>query len=520
MKKSIFTTLLLMIDIAAFGDNNGMNGMALTNLVSDSKVPGSFLNLNANTTLVDQFNGGQMILLYQQNKSEAMVYNSIDQNLSWKKDNTGGIFQMTQAGLLNSNNCDIPINGNAGFFTSLDNVLGNHVWTRYILPVYVDDSANVVFGYHARWNSFNNNIEFNNDNMLCAYRLSDGKELWKDTISHYTRWGWNNVMHIQDSGNYLVWADKLMLINPQTGIIKSINVNSGRYGVPIGVTKRDYRTNRGNDADYAFTPYVDRGYYTGLKSNVIFKDGKIYLADEEELYCLDEDLNVIWYSQLPKEKTSAMKIKIDGDKITLLSAGLAYLEGCSYPVGKPFVAQFDVCNGKQEFLKYLDISGKISDAYLGDGKAFFLTNNGLSVVSDFPDPSIRSYDKTIIGRTTELGKHPMYELEGNRMLAMGTEGNELLLVGKNNDRVFDGDAEKVIKVEPKNILYRHPGGEIYICRKRDKKGNDITDEPSDLVVASTDGNVKAHFNTEFNGAFYDEGLLTIVMKTGIFTAKL
>lgn len=517
MKKSILILALALVGSSAFGANHNMT---LTNLVGDKNISGQFMDLNGNTSIVDQYHDGDMVLLYQQQKSAAMLYSSIDQHVEWTKDNMGGIFQVTAAGLLNSNNSDKPVNGNVGFFTSLDNLMGNHVWTRYMLPVYVDDSANVVLGYQAKWDSFNGDVQFNPNNMLTAYRLSDGTKLWQDTISHYTRWGWNNVMYLPESGNYLVWTDELMIINPQEGVVKRLTVNTGRYGVPVGVSKRDIRTDHGNDADYAFTPYVDRGYYTGIKSNVIFNDDKIYLADGEDLYCLDDNLNVLWFAQLPLKETSAMHIQLNDDRITLMSSGLAYLEGCKYEVGKPFVAEFDADNGKQIFIKNINVDGKILDAYLGNEKAFYLTSNGLEVVSDFQEPTIHNYDKSVIGKVNEIGNKPMYYLQNNHLTAMGTEGNKLLLVGKDGiDREFDGDSETIAGAAQKSTLYDHRGNEIYTRMAHDKKGR-TTDDPGDIVLASSDGDVKAHFNTNFSGAYYDDGVLTIVMKNGIFTANM
>ena len=355
---------------------------------------------------------------------------------------------------------------------------------------------------------------------MYAYRLSDGKELWQDTITHYTRWGWNNVMYLPESGNYLVWTDQLMLIDPQGGVVRRVNVNTGRYGVPVGVSRKDHSIDHNSDADYAFTPYVDRGYWTGIKSNVIFKDGQIFLADGEDLYCMDEDLNVLWFSQLPKDKTSAMRIRIDGDRITLLSTGIGYLEGCSYEVGKPFVAQFDLTTGKPYFIKSLDINGKIEDATLGDGKAFYLTSNGLNEVCNFANPSVTVFGKDVIGKTEEISNHTKYALDGNKMYTMACQDNNVYLVGKDGmSRIFDGNTNKVVKTMATAELYDKTNDGVYTCMSRDKKG-EITDDPSNLVITGTDGNVAAHFNTQFNGAFYNDGMLTVVMKTGIFSTRL
>lgn len=517
MKKSVLTIMLLAIAVIAMADNRAMS---LKNLVGGTEVSGNYLDLNMNTMLVDQCHGGEMLLLYQQRNSEAMLYSSVEQGFRWKKDNRGGIFQVTRMGLLNTNNTDRNVKGNTGFFTTLDDLMGNHVWTRNILPAYVDDSANVVLGYRARWNSFDGDVSFHSKNVMYAYRLSDGKELWQDTITHYTRWGWNNVMYLPEIGYYLVWTDQLMLIDPQGGVVKRVTVNTGRYGVPVGVSRKDHSTDHGNDADYAFTPYVDRGYWTGIKSNVIFKDGQIFLADGEDLYCMDEDLNVLWFSQLPKDKTSAMRIRIDGDCITLLSTGMAYLEGCAYEVGKPFVAQFDLTTGRPYFTKDIDVKGKIEDAYLGNGKAFYLTSNGLNEVNNFSDPLVTVYDKSVVGKVERLSNHTKYALDGDKMLTMACQDNKVLLVGKDGmSRLFDGNDNKVVKTVATSELYDKTADGVYTCMSRDKKGV-ITDEPSNLVITGQDGNVAAHFNTQFNGAFYNDGMLTVVMKSGIFSTRM
>ena len=101
MKRNFLTILLLAIAIIANADNRAMS---LKNLIGGSSINGDYIDLNANTMLVDQCHGGEMLLLYQQRNSEAMLYSSVEQGFRWKKDNQGGVFQVTRMGLLNSNN--------------------------------------------------------------------------------------------------------------------------------------------------------------------------------------------------------------------------------------------------------------------------------------------------------------------------------------------------------------------------------------------------------------------------------
>lgn len=214
-----------------------------------------------------------------------------------------------------------------------------------------------------------------------------------------------------------------------------------------------------------------------------------------------------------------MSIRVDGDRIVLLSSGLAYLEGCKYDVGKAFIAVYGLTDGSQKCLKYLNINGKIIDAYLGNGKAFYLTNNGLSEVSDFSNPTVTNYSDNVIGKAVEISNHRKYVLNGKRMLTMASADNNVLLADKNgNVTLFDGDDNKVAEKVAENQLYDKKDNGLYTCMSLNKEGQ-LSGEPSNLVLANGDGSVKVHFSTPFSGAFYEDGLLTIVMNKGVFTTR-
>lgn len=518
MKRTVLTIITLLTVIAATAATE-IKQLALKNIASGTDISGEYIDLSTNTMLVDQCHGGEILLLYQQKSAEAMLYSSIEQGFRWKKDNMGGLFLATRMGLLNTNNTDQVVNGNTGFFTTLDDLMGKHVWTRNFYPVYFNDSANIVIGYKAKFNSFDGDIEFHNKNVAYCYRLTDGKELWQDTITHYTRWGWNDVKYMPETGKFLLWADELMLIDPQKGIQRRLTLNTGKYGVPIGVSKKDRRTDHGTDADYAFTPYVDRGYYTGIKSNMIFKNDKIYLADAEEIYCLNMDLEPLWINQLPKKQSSAMILRIDGNTITLLSKGYAYLEGVAYNVGKPFVALVDAANGTMYSLKNINVEGKIIDSHLANGKAFYLTSDGLNEVENFRDPLVKVYDKQVTGKVKNISNHTLYALDGNHMTLMESNDDQLVIIDKDdNYSLFNIGSGKVEKSVAGNKLFDKRDN-VYTCMSRNKKG-ELTDDPDDLIIVDGNGEVKTHISMPFTGAFYTDGLLTLVMNTGIFSSRL
>lgn len=141
-------------------------------------------------------------------------------------------------------------------------------------------------------------------------------------------------------------------------------------------------------------------------------------------------------------------------------------------------------------------------------------------MNNFSDPLVTVYDKSVVGKVERLSNHTKYALDGDKMLTMACQDNNVLLVGKDGmSRLFDGNDNKVVKTVATSELYDKTADGVYTCMSRDKKGV-ITDEPSNLVITGQDGNVAAHFNTQFNGAFYNDGMLTVVMKSGIFSTRM
>lgn len=512
MKKSFIIIISILFSVLAGAENT----KELKNLVNGNSIKGEYIDLGMNTTLVDQCHDGEYILLYQPRHSEAMFYSSLEQGFRWKKDNRGGLFRITRMGLLNCNNTDASIKGNTPFYLTMDNLMGNHVWTRNIMACFVDDSANVAMGYRSKWNAFNGNIEFHRRNVLYAYRLSDGSALWQDTVSHNSLWGWNDIKYIPTSGNYLVLGDSIMLIDPQKGIKKAIKISTARAYKPSKQEeeKDNFRQN------YMAPPYVLPNQYTGIMSNIVFHNGYIYFADSEDIYCFDEDLNILWFAQLPRQRTSEMSIRIDGNNLTILSKGLAYKNGIRQEYGKPFIGKYDANTGRQYFLKYIDIKEQIKDAYFGKGKAFILTDKGLDVVSDFENQVIKTYPKKVVGKSVEIASNAKYALDGDNLTKLESKDNNILLVGSDSIyRLFNGDEGKTVRKMAADELYNKDCG-VYTNMATDDKGNVSLDVPSDLIITEKTGKVTVHIKTAFNRAFLTENILTIITKTGIFTTKL
>lgn len=512
MKKSLTLLICLLTAVTANADRLTM----LTNIVNGVTERCDNIDLDPNTTLVDQCHDGEFLVLYHQRNSQVMYYSSFEQGFRWKKDNRNGIFIPTRMGVLSSRNTDVGISDNMSFFMELDNLFGNHVWTRNIMTFFVDDSANVVMGYRVRWNAHRGRFNFHKDNRLYAYRLTDGTPLWNDSVSHNERWGLEDVMYIPSTGRYLLWSDDLKLIDPQKGTEKTITLKTA--------SEYTEKKNKKGDMEDRFmsAPYVAENHVTGIKSNVIFQDGKIYLADSEDLYCFDNDLNILWFAQLPTQATSEMSLRIDGDSLTLLSKGLAYYNGVRQEYGAPFIAKYDANTGRMIFINELDIKGEIKDAYLGKAKSFFLTSKGLSVVANTDDHAVKTYSKDEVGNAERIALSAKYCLDDDRFTTLETKDDNILLVGNDSIyRLFNGNEGRVLKSLASNTLYDFRYG-VYTRLAIDSNGRVSKKVPGDLILTDQSGKPRVHFRTPFTHAFYSNTvhILTILTPTSIITTRL
>lgn len=503
MKKFDFIMLFLISVISIYAEDGNT---IYKDLAGGPGIQGNFTSLPSNLMSVDQCHSGDYQLLYCSGTATAYYFSAQENKILWSKVGQGGIFKVTDRGVLKSSYGDSNI-----FKTMFYDPTGRLVWKKSVLPVYVDDSAKVVIAYTANWNTYSNDVSFSDDNVVYAYRLTDGKQLWSDTIPHHMRWGWNDIKKL--NGKYLLWADKLYLINPETGIEKSIVLQPARYGAVTDRSKENRSFENGNDADYSFSPYTERGFLRGIKSNIVFNDGKIYLADAEDIYCFDDNLNVLWFSQLPKNNTSAMRLNLDDNKITLLSCGYAYSEGIKYSTGKPFVAQYEASTGRQFFLRYIPLTSKITNACLGKDKAFLLTKDHLNIISSFENPQVKVADNSVSGKVEDIDYTTSYVIENGKILPLSPKENTLLLKETNGKmQLFNADKMKAVRTASKESTFKKVNGLFIQKKDNDKSGT------GDIIIADND-TVKAHLHLRFVNAFYNSGVLTIIMNNGFFSTR-
>ncbi len=190
--------------------------------------------------------------------------------------------------------------------------------SKKLFPVYVDEQNNVVLGYSSR-----------KSNELKAVSLRDGQDMWTATLPH--KYGWREILPL-DNGNLLISSDKICMLNPVKGEIKTADAENARQNTKKMILQSSAITIGGilggmiggaivgSRMPYVYAVPAGPGYLYHLNSNFYLEDGRIYYADRRRLRCMDEEMNVIWEKELPK-KASMSRIYIEEDTLFYENTG-------------------------------------------------------------------------------------------------------------------------------------------------------------------------------------------------------
>lgn len=113
---------------------------------------------------------------------------------------------------------------------------------------------------------------------------------------------------------------------------------------------------------------------SGLCSNVLLQNNRIYQAYEGKLVCYDERLNTIWSTRFEEDKAGMSRITLSGDTILLVNMGTGRLGNRLCHAGHPGIYLFNESTGK--VIQYSDIETKgigILDVIFHDNSINLLT---------------------------------------------------------------------------------------------------------------------------------------------------
>ncbi|MBQ8046568.1 MAG: hypothetical protein IJ196_01405 [Prevotella sp.] len=288
---------------------------------------------------------------------------------------------------------------------------GYTCWQKSLLPVYWNDSLDIVLGY--------TNIT---SNKVHAYRMSTGEELWTAKIAHETRWGWNDVMPVGDD-HLLVVADGICLISLTSGDLKKADAKTGVVDVKrailqglaaVGGAVVGTVISGGSYVPYVYG--VSPNVISGLTSNILFHDSLLYVSDRTRLRCFDLELNEQWSYEWPAKTASAANLFVRDQQLCMVNYGFGIRSGSGLTKsGKPFIASFDLPTGTLHNFNQLSTKNNmILGAVTTEDHALLLFNDGMAC-QHFEDSlvNINTWDVGQYGKLYEFLPDTLYAYHDN-----------------------------------------------------------------------------------------------------------
>jgi len=217
--------------------------------------------------------------------------------------------------------------------------------------------------------------------QLVAYDMETGKTLWRKTITsnrHAIEADLYVDKSVKDKRFYYLMGDSLVRLNVVTG-------DTLRHAFTAGVkepvksrfsfVKVRYTFPSRDFTKEALCSTVNGAILTGTHSNYIFSGDSLFVADAENLYCLDKSLKTRWATKLPTGCGSKSTIKVFGNQIRMQNYGIAFQNGILARCGRPFTAAFDRNTGKQLSLEMINIKKKVMGGIMVKGRTYWQTDN-------------------------------------------------------------------------------------------------------------------------------------------------
>lgn len=304
---------------------------------------------------------------YLKSKGEIGFYDLINKQLLWKQPINFGRSQITclAEGVLMS--------GIDNKVSLLSRETGEKRWEADLFPIYTDDSLGLVLGYN-----------FAASNKLRAVGLKFGNDLWEKKVPH--NYGWSHVLDL-DQNKRLIVADELHKLDFMTGEMLTYEGKPGSFDTKSALLKGLASVAAGAVGGmaggggyyYSYIP-VGSNTITGLTSNILSQDSLYYWADREHISCLDTMLNVVWKTEFPNLKASRSQLFVQDSKLFMLNYGYGLREGVSLKkYGRPFIACYDLQNGKELFFNRLSLKkDMIEDALRTDDALYMLFDDGMA----------------------------------------------------------------------------------------------------------------------------------------------
>ena len=322
------------------------------NLITDKEIVGNefsfseriertYLETESNCITI-QLRGFILGGPYLKNNGHVILYDLTNKRAIWDKS-------------INYQNYDFEQNGKFIFKTGLkktyclDFETGEDLWKAKNSIAFINPELKIGIGY----TPYISNQLFYNDINFEGIDLNTGNTIWKREIKH--DYGLDDVFMLNDSDAMIV-SSGLHSVNLKTGLGWDYNAVTG---VQFMQTMK-----------------------AGIKSNVIIDSLDIYFASKEKISRLDINGNLIWSTTLPEDLTSASNIILSGNTLYMINSGTAQCGYATHKQGKPFLAAYNIENGKNIFLNTVDNqSGKTIESVIDKDELIILYKDKIAKCS-------------------------------------------------------------------------------------------------------------------------------------------
>ena len=254
-----------------------------------------------------------------------------------------------------------------------------------------------------------------------SYSLQTGEKLWNTSISHNGGLCYSQIL--DETHDFLV-ADNIYKIDWTNGETKHLKAKTyikdkgaialtalmalgtavASAGMGGGFYYYSYpvytQSNSAANLREGLTMSPTSGYNIfGIASGIVQDNGRNYFADRNSVTCFDDDLNVIWRTEVEDEKNTRSVLILTDEKLYVISLGYAIKGGMLKDLAAPSVSAYSTVDGKHLFTEKLrDDKKHIRDDY-GEGDYFYMMfDDAISVLNTADNKVSRvEYDATKYG---------------------------------------------------------------------------------------------------------------------------
>lgn len=229
-----------------------------------------------------------------------------------------------------------------------------------------------------------------------AFSLVTGEKLWTDKLN--AMYGLSYCQPIDKNYEYMV-TDALYRVNMNTGEHKKV----GSTVTALTFKEKEFRLLVEGSSEEALSnmiylhsleknvsevspmttkfcvPYgmEKKASVVGLSSGILSKSGKNYFADRNSLVCFDDDMNVVWRTELTDKATrSDLYMKDDVIYLVNHAVGIFDVVFKALRFDYAYVAAFDAKDGHQLYIKKVDNTNfHIDDIIVVGNKIHMLSQN-------------------------------------------------------------------------------------------------------------------------------------------------